>query len=71
MIGTSYSSLVRIMLLQWGVGGTQAIKNVLALVRPIAFRFRYSRLTSIIHWSYFHKISRSSDLVQLGFNSVD
>lgn len=61
MIGTSYSSLVRIMLLQWGVGGTQddriAIKNVLAFVRPIAFRFRYSRLASIIHWSYFHKIS--------------
>lgn len=49
MIGTSYSSLVRIMLLQWGVGGRKAIKNVLAFVRPIAFRFRYSRLTSIIH----------------------
>lgn len=79
MIGTSYSNLVRIMLLQWWcVCGTKddriAIKNVLASVRPIAFRFRSSRLTFQSSPSYTGAtfiIFPPSDLVQLGFNSVD
>lgn len=86
MIGTNYSSLVRIIVLQWCVGGTQndriAIKNVLASVRPIAFRFRSSRLTFqsspsytgatfIIYLRLPPSASSSSDLVQLGFNSFD
>lgn len=55
VIGTSYSSSVRMLLqcVQICVGGAQddriAIKNVLASVRPIAFRFRYSSLTSRFH----------------------